>query len=49
VVFHFSPAGETGKALPGEHLSMAVYEDHSVVIQESIGNPTKGTQRQVTR
>jgi hypothetical protein len=27
VVFYFSSAGETSKALPGQHLSPAVYED----------------------
>jgi hypothetical protein len=40
VVFCFSPAGETSEALPGQHLSPTVY---SVVIQDNIGNPIKGT------
>jgi hypothetical protein len=47
VVFYFSPAGETSEALPGQHLSPTVYEDQSVAIQESIGNPTQDTQMQI--
>jgi hypothetical protein len=27
VVFYFTPAGETSKALPGQHLSPTVHDD----------------------